>query len=365
MSDEITSKKKLEALESILKKNHGDRYYAIKGTNKLPPIEWSSSGYYAVDYVMGKGVPKGRFIQVTGWESVGKTWLALELAARYQKDNKLVYWIEAGEASFDRDLASYIGLDVDNIGFLKADTAEKAAESIRDILKAGIVDLLIVDSIAGFIPEKEIEDELAAQNMCLLSRLLSKALKQYKTLMDKHGTTMVVINQIRAKPGVTYGNPETLCTGNAIKYYSDIILRMSKIKTIEKGKVALGIISKVKATKNKCHVPFREKEINIKFPYEENGIMKAGIDIIEDLIPEAITQGVISQGGAYYTWKGFPEDAKSNSNRIKSKDSVIEYFKQNTNLLDLLKADLLNNTNHDTISTQEDSSEEDYEEEAA
>ena len=38
--------------------------------------------------------------------------------------------------------------------------------------------------------------------------------------------------------------------------------------------------------------------------------MKAGIDIIEDLIPEAITQGVISQGGAYYTWKGFPEDAK-------------------------------------------------------
>lgn len=366
MSDEITSKKKLEALESLLKKRHGDRYYSKK-TNPIPPIEWISSGYYSLDYVMGRGIPKGRLIQVVGWESVGKSWVALEMASRFQKDNKIVYWVDAGEASFDVEFASYIGVDVNELKLIKADTAEETAESIRDILTAGVVDLIIIDSIAGFIPEKEIEDDLVSQQMCLLSRLLSKALKQYKTLMDKHGTTMLVVNQIRAKPGVMYGNPEAYVTGNAIKYYSDIILRMRKVKTIEKGKSSLGIISKIKAEKNKCYTPFREKEIHLMFPYEEEGEIKAGINSIEDLIPEAISQGVISQKGGYYTWRGFPEDPKSNTNKIKAKDAVIEFFKQNPTYLELLKEDLLNNTsnNYDNSTTEDSEQEEDYQEEAA
>jgi recombination protein RecA len=365
MSDEITSKKKLEALDAILKKRCGDRYYAPKGKNKVEPVTWISSGYYAVDYVCGKGIPEGKLVQLTGWESVGKSLLAQEIAAKFVSLGKPVYWIEAGEASFDREFASCIGLDVDSIGFLEAETAEEAVELIRDMLNSGVVGLIVIDSIAGFTPEKEIEDDLSQANMALLARLLSKALKQFKFLMKQKKTTMVVINQIRAKPGVMYGNPETLSAGNAIKYYTDVLIRMSKTKVIEKGKEALGIITKLKNNKNRCANPFREKEITIRFPYEENGIMKAGIDLIEDLIPEAITQGIISQKGAYYSWKGFPEDPKSKLNTIYKKEAVTDFFNLNPQLLDTLREDLLNNTNHDTTSTQEDPSEEDYEEEAA
>lgn len=148
MSEILTNSKQLDSLDSILRKKYGDRYYGFKGNNKLEKIDWVSSGYYGIDYVFGKGVPKGKLIQLTGWESVGKSLLAQQIAARFVSLQKIVFWIEAGEAAFDRDFASSLGLDVDSIGFLKAKTAEEAAEAIRDILKSGIVDLIVVDSIA-------------------------------------------------------------------------------------------------------------------------------------------------------------------------------------------------------------------------
>lgn len=192
------------------------------------------------------------------------------------------------------------------------------------------------------VPSKETEESLADANIALLARLLSKGLKQYKMLMDKHETTMLIINQLRAKPGVMYGPTETLTSGNALKYYSDIILKVSRTKIIEKGKQAIGIISKLKTTKNRCAPPFREKEIHIMFPHEEDGVIKVGIDLIEDLIPEAISQKVIEQRGASYTWRG---------NKIHSKDKVIEYFKSDPNLLELLREDLMNN-NQSSLDTE-------------
>lgn len=241
------------------------------------------------------------------------------------------------------------------MGILSADTAENGADAIREILKSGAVDLLILDSISGMSPEKEQEDSLADANMALLARLLSKGIKQYTTLLDKHKTTMLVINQIRMKPGVMYGNPETTTGGNALKYFSHIIAKVTKTKVIEKGKNSIGIISKIKTTKNKCATPFREKEMYIMFPHEENGVIKSGIDIIEDLIPEAIAQGIIVQKGASYTWRDI---------KIHSKDKVVEHFKANPELLDILREDLLNNDiNSTSTETEENIHEEDTESE--
>lgn len=243
------------------------------------------------------------------------------------------------------------------MGILSADNAEIAMDALREILRSGVVDLAIVDSIGGMANQKEIDDSLADANMALLARLLSKALKQFTTILERNKCTLLVINQIRSKPGVLYGSPDTPSGGNALKFFSHIIAKVSKIKPIEVGKKAKGIITKIKVTKNKCAPPFREKEIHIMFPYNDNGTIKAGIDILQDLVPEAIIQGVIFQKGPMYTWRDIT---------IKSKDKVIEHFKNNPPLLELLREDLLNHndntTSEETNLQQEDDNDSEFSE---
>lgn len=69
--EQVLDNKKLESLEGILKKKFGENYYGIKGNHKLESTKWMSTGFYALDYVLGKGLPLGKLLQITGWESCG------------------------------------------------------------------------------------------------------------------------------------------------------------------------------------------------------------------------------------------------------------------------------------------------------
>ena len=48
-------------------------------------VEFVTSGSIGLDFALGGGFAKGRVIEIYGWESSGKTTVALHLAAEIQK----------------------------------------------------------------------------------------------------------------------------------------------------------------------------------------------------------------------------------------------------------------------------------------
>jgi recombination protein RecA len=142
---------------------------------------------------------------------------------------------------------------------------------------------------------------------------MSQALRKITGNISKSGCTVVFLNQLRQKIGVTYGNPETTTGGNALKFYASVRLDIRRIQTLKKGTEEFGNRAKVKVAKNKVAPPFRIAEFDIIFG---KGISKLGC-----LVDMAEETGVLSRKGAWYSYNG--------DNISQGRDNAIKYLEDN------------------------------------
>ena len=219
------------------------------------------------------GIPQGKLIELFGPESSGKSLLSLWLIASAQKMGKVVLLIDV-EQSFDPDWARKQGVDVENLFIIsEMPDDDMSAERILDYaIKAcdsGAFGLIVLDSTAALVPQKELEGSIGDQDYALLARIMSKACRQIMSKCGATDTTFVFINQIRDKMGVTYGDTTTTPGGKALKFYCHqrINVVADKKIIIDNGgkKVVVARRSKVKFVKNKVARPFGECEIEIVF----------------------------------------------------------------------------------------------------
>jgi recombination protein RecA len=132
--------------------------------------------------------------------------------------------------------------------------------------------------------------------MGLQARLMSQALRKLTSITHKTGTTLIFINQLRQKIGVTFGNPETTTGGNALKFYASVRLDVRRVGPIKVGEDAVGSRTRVKVVKNKVACPFREAEFDIRWGQ--------GIDAATDLLDYGIQLGIIEKNGAHLSFGG-------------------------------------------------------------
>jgi len=98
-------------------------------------------------------------------------------------------------------------------------------------------------------------------HMGLQARLMSQALRKITGNIGKSGCTVVFLNQLRQKIGVTYGNPETTTGGNALKFYASVRLDIRRIQTLKRGTEIEGTASRSRL--HKVAPPFRMAEFDI------------------------------------------------------------------------------------------------------
>jgi recombination protein RecA len=305
-----------KALNLVLKqieRNFGKGAIMRLGDAAQMRVETIPSGALTLDVALGGGLPKGRIIEIYGPESSGKTTLALHAIAETQKAGGVAAFVDA-EHALDPTYSAALGVDIENLLVAQPDNGESGLEIVDQLVRSAAVDLVVVDSVAALTPRAEIEGEMGDNQVGLQARLMSKALRKIAGNIGKSGATVIFLNQLRQKIGITYGSPEVTTGGNALKFYCSVRLDIRRIQTLKKGNEGMyGIRAKVKVAKNKVAPPFRIAEFDIIFG---EGISTIGclLDLAEDL-------EIIIRKGAWYSYKG--------ENVGQGRDNTINYLKEN------------------------------------
>lgn len=308
--------KDLKALTESLDKTFGKGSLFRVGDKPRFEIERLSSGSLSFNKAIGGGYPKGRIIELYGWESSGKTTLSLMAAAQSQKEGGLVGFIDV-EHALDLEWASSLDVDADNLYVAQPDHAEQSLEILDRMLDSNQFDLIIFDSVGGLVPKAELEGEMGDSKMGLQARLMSQALRKITGKVSKSNCTVIFINQLREKIGVMFGNPETTTGGNALKFYASVRIHVSKSGKIEKDSIQIGHKMKIKVVKNKTAPPFQKAESD--FYYD------GGISIEGELVDIAVLANVIKKSGSWFSYG----DTKLG----QGKNSVIDVLKDNPELV--------------------------------
>ena len=288
--------KSLSDLMSDVSKRHGDGSLMLMGDSPRQAVEVIPSGAVGIDYAFGVGgYPRGRIVEIYGPESSGKTTLTLHAIAECQRKGGVAAFIDA-EHALDLDYATKVGIDTDSLLFSQPDYGEQALDIVEDIVRANLVDLIVVDSVAALTPKAEIEGNMEKNHMGLQARMMSQALRKLTAIVSKTSTCLMFINQTRQKIGVMFGNPETTPGGNALKFYCSIRASIHRVSSIKKDEQVIGNKVRVKVVKNKLAPPFKEAYVNI--------IFGEGIDYLGDLVDMGVERGLIDKSGAWFKYKG-------------------------------------------------------------
>ena len=278
-----------------------------------------STGSLALDLATGiGGIPRGRIVEIYGPESSGKTTLALHAIAQAQRAGGTAAFIDA-EHALDVAYARGVGVETEKLLISQPDTGEQALDITEMLVRSGAVDLVVIDSVAALTPKAELEGEMGDAHMGLQARLMSQALRKLTAVAYRGGTSLVFLNQLRQKIGVTFGSPETTTGGNALKFYASMRFDVRRIGQVKVGDEPVGGRTRVKVAKNKCAPPFTEAEFEIRW-----GI---GIDALSELLDLGIARGLIDKSGNHLSFAGSP----LGNGRERSRDALAQSLElQNT-----------------------------------
>jgi recombination protein RecA len=286
--------KELKNALAQIEKQFGKGAIMPLGDNSIQEIQGISTGALSLDLALGgKGLPRGRIVEIYGPEASGKTTVTLHAIAQAQKAGGVAAFIDA-EHALDPTWAKKVGVDLESLLVSQPSCAEEALQIAEMLIKSNAVDMIVIDSVAALVPRNEIEGEIGDSHVGLQARLMSQALRILNPAIARTKTTMVFINQIRQKIGVMFGNPETTSGGLALKFYSSVRLDIRKLTGIKEGEETVGSRVKVRVVKNKVAPPFRVAEFDL--------MHACGISWEGDLIDLALEDKLIEKSGAWFSY---------------------------------------------------------------
>ena len=286
----------------------------IRPLSELSPLKDNivSTGIMGLDIALGVGgIKKGSIVEIYAPESAGKTTLALQMCKQYQKDKPVLY-IDT-ERTLTKETIEGMGIKEKNFYLMHVNNLEQALGTCKTVAQSCAFGAIVIDSLAGLAPKAQIDGDIGDSHLGLFSKIMSDALSVLTPILDTVGCTLIVINQLREKIGVMFGNPEKTTGGRALKYYASVRLDVRRIESLKQGGEVVGSRTRVKVVKNKIATPFKEAEFDIMFGH---GISEEG-----DILDQAVEKEVITKCSSWYLHDG---------NKIgQGRENAKQYLKDN------------------------------------
>jgi recombination protein RecA len=320
----MNDNKELKNALAQIEKEFGKGAIMALSDSEVQEIQGISTGALSLDIALGgKGVPRGRIIEIFGPESSGKTTVALHVIANAQKAGGVAAFIDA-EHALDPSWAKRIGVNLEELLVSQPSSGEEALKIAEMLVKSNAVDVIVVDSVAALVPRSEVEGEIGDSHVGVQARLMSQALRILNPIISRTRTCMIFINQIRQKIGVMFGNPETTSGGLALKFYASVRMEIRKMTGVKEGDETIGSRVKVKVVKNKVAPPFRQCEFDLMF---DRGISWEG-----DLLDLALEDKIIEKSGAFLT---------IGDTKVQGRERAKEYLRDHPHVADELRRQVL------------------------
>lgn len=269
-----------------------------------------------LNYMSYGGCPRGRFTEVYGEESSGKSTLCLDLMANFQKKWPEEYILYCDvEGTYDAKWAANMNVDSSNVVILNCvgQYAEEIFDQILEAMETGAFGLIILDSIGAMYSKQASEKSIEEKTYGGIALPMTTFVNRATPIVKRNNIAFIGINQVRQNIGNIY-NPISTPGGNAWKFACSQRYMCRKGKFLdEKGNEVsngtenpCGHLIEVKLTKSKtCPSDRRIAKCSL---FYRNGIRQ---DI--DLLDLAVKFDIIHKSGAWfdaningkdYKWQG-------------------------------------------------------------
>jgi recombination protein RecA len=325
-------------LLGVINKKFGEDTANFLTENFVPKVITVSTGSLTLDLALGRGgFPTGRLIEVYGPSMSGKTTICFFHIAQVQRDEaakaqadpsyseRYPVFVDA-EHAFDPKLAKEYGVDLDRLIYINPKTAENAIDAMDALIRSGNVACIVVDSVSSLVPTKIVESSIEQQTMGLLARFMSTVCQKLTGIAYAYDTTIIFINQIREKIGGYAPNgatPETTSGGRALPFYASVRLNVRMGDKLKTGNDIFGHVVKVKVTKNKVGIPFKEAAFPLIYGH--------GVDRADEISQLSVIGGVIRQAGAWFRYEVNGELVSREGVELKwqGREKFSEYIRNN------------------------------------
>lgn len=306
-------KKNFKAAMKKIAKSVGEDCIVVGDEGK--PIDRIELPFYYLSQNIGGGLPRGRLIEVFGFEESGKTTLALSFVAAMQKYGPVLYLDP--EHALDINYAKVCGVQLDD-RWLYADpiTSEECFTIAKTFIEENAIVGFVFDSLPAAPTQSEIDGEVGDQRIAEQAKVISRGLKKILGLVSKTNTVAIFINHLKDEIKMTGGRYKSFTTpgGRALKFYASLRLKCSKGKSeyLQND----GIRTTVKVMKTKVGGNrLQSSEYHIKW---DTGIVKEF-----ELLDVGLMTGIIERSGAWYNVGNL---------KIQGKDKMLESIQKSSKL---------------------------------
>lgn len=303
-------------MKTTLKKQLGD---GIIADQQSLHVESISTGSPLLDSVItGDGYAKGRFIELSGENSCGKSTTATIMLAEAQKayPDEMVGYIDV-EHAINIKYAEKLGLDLspDRFILVQPSSAEDAFTALDAFVSSGLFSVVCFDSVGALVTEDQLAKGFDENTIGSLGRLMGKSISRINIAAASSNTAVIWINQIRTKITL-FGSGETVAGGRAFPFFHSTRIKIKRTDIIKQNDKPIGQTVKYEIVKNKVGTPFGIVETAIYFGQ--------GYDEYTEIVELAYTLGIIVGGAWCYVDRN-----TENEMRWNGKNACLAWFREN------------------------------------
>lgn len=267
----------------------------------------------AITNTLPGGFPMGRITHIYGAEASAKTVIALEPLGDVIRKGGIAYYLDA-EATFDPDFAKLFGINANDTTHFRYGVPE-SIEDFFDNHIARIVEeqearkepvpicvaldtLTVLPSAKNEIGTKKDKKMLMdGESRGARAKPIGAGFRRWAQILNRAGITLIIIDQVRTNPAITYGDSDVTPGGRSLPFYASTRIKMKLVGDVVNAKeVIVGVDIGFSVKKNKVGPPMRGAEFPIIFSYGIDDIAANLRFLLKHKWPK------LESSGAWYAW---------------------------------------------------------------